>query len=441
VQPRRASYWEVKMEHIFRGCVITESELEHHLLKLDDTINTDLLLPPLDTEMVINAIWTLLQQTDFTDFKQQLIDIGQADWKAEAFIQSIKKSLTPTALHQKIVRELGEDFYKWVDVESGIQEQQQPLGVLLHIGAGNVVALSVLSVLEGLLSGNINVLKLPSYEGGISLTLLKRLVIIEPRLAPYIYVFDISSEDKKTIEILGNVADAIVVWGSDKAIYGIRQMAPAHLPIIQWGHRMSFAYLTPGQHLTASLEQLAEEICLSDQQFCSSPQCLFVETDDMELIDTCAKKLKEAITKQAIKYPAAAIQIHEQAEVTWTKELVKMASVLGQQELIESDYKDFSIMIDEQPSLKASPLYRNIWLMPIKRLELLTILRKHKGHLQTAGLACHEEAYDDLSNLLYKAGVTRVTTLGNMSQTYVGEPHDGKATLLQYTRTVSRNKN
>ncbi len=429
------------MEHIFRGRVIRENELDHYLLQLDDTINEDLLLSPLDIEMVIRAIWTLVEQTDFADFKQQFIENGQADWKAESFIQSIKKSLTPTALHQKIVRELGEDFYKWVDVEPGIQEQQRPLGVLLHIGAGNVVALSVLSVLEGLLAGNINILKLPSYEGGISLTLLKRLVLIEPRLAPYIYVFDISSEDIKTLETLGNVADAIVVWGSDKAIYGIRQLAPAHLPIIQWGHRMSFAYLTPGQHLTSSLEQLAEEICLSDQQFCNSPQCLFVETDNLELIDVCAKKLKEAMTEQAKKYPAAAIQINDQAEVTWTKELVKMASLLGQQQLVESDHKDFSIMIDKQPSLKASPLYRNIWLMPMKRSELLPILRKHKGYLQTAGLACHIVENEDLTNLFYRAGVTRVTTFGNMSQTYIGEPHDGKPTLLQYTRTISRNKN
>ncbi|VDN48971.1 Acyl-CoA reductase [Petrocella atlantisensis] len=429
------------MEHIFRGRVITGNELNHYLLKLDDTINQDLMLPPIDTEIVISAIWKLVEQTDFADFKQQLIENGQADWKAESLIQSIKKSLTPTALHQKIVRELGDDFYKWVEVEPGIQERQQPLGVLFHIGAGNVLALSVLSVLEGLLTGNINVLKLPSYEGGISLTLLKRLVMIEPRLAPYIYVFDISSEDVEILKKLGNVADAIVVWGSDNAIHGIRQIAPAHLPIIQWGHRLSFAYLTPGQHSTSSLEQLAKEICLSDQQFCSSPQCLFVETDDMAVIDTCAKKLKEAMTEKAKKYPAAAIQIHDLAEITWTKELVKMASLLGQQQLVESDHKDFSIMMDKQPSLKTSPLYRNIWLMPIKRSELLTILRIHKGHLQTAGLACHEEDYDDLSNLFYRAGVTRVTTFGNMSQTYVGEPHDGKPTLLQYTRTICRNKN
>jgi len=396
--------------------MITENELDHYLLQLDDTINEDLLLPPLDIEIVIKAIWTLVEQTNFADFKQQFIDIGHADWKAEAFIQSIKKSLTPTALHQKIVRELGRDFYKWVEVEPGIQERQQPLGVLLHIGAGNVVALSVLSVLEGLLTGNINILKLPSYEGGISLALLKRLVMIEPRLAPYIYVFDISSEDVEILKKLGNVTDAIVVWGSDRAIYGIRQLAPAHLPIIQWGHRLSFVYLTPGQHLTVTLERLAEELCLSDQQFCSSPQCLFIETDDMAVIDACAKKLEEAMTEQAKKYPAAAIQIHDQAEITWTKELVKMASALGQQQLIESEHKDFSIMLDKQPSLKASPLYRNIWLMSMKRSELLPILRKHKGHLQTAGLACQEEAYEDLTNLFYKAGVNRVTTFGNITE-------------------------
>ena len=118
--------------------------------------------------------------------------------------------------------------------------------------------------------------------------------------------------------------------------------------------------------------------------------------------------------------------------------MVKMESIIGQQKLVESVMKDFSIMIDYKPSLKASPLYRNLWIMPIKREEIISILRIHKGHLQTVGLACGEDDYIELSDLFYTVGVNRVTSCGRMSQTYVGEPHDGKPSLLQYTRRVSR---
>jgi len=388
--------------------------------------------------VVINAIQALLEQTDFDSFHHQLLGMGMSDWKAEDLIKTIRSSLTPEALHLKILRELGDQFYQWCEVEENIQERQQPMGVIIHIGAGNVVALSVLSVLEGLLSGNINILKLPSYEGGISLLLLKHLLKIEPRLEPYIYVFDISSQDIDSIKRLGSVADGIVVWGSDDAIMGIRQIAPPSLPIIEWGHRISFSYITSGDHMDAALKQLAEEICLSDQQFCSSPQCLFVETQDMQFLEECAIKLKNAFEEAEKKYPPLPLPIHDQAEVTWTKNMVKMESIIGQQKLVESVMKDFSIMIDYKPSLKASPLYRNLWIMPIKREEIISILRIHKGHLQTVGLACGEDDYIELSDLFYTVGVNRVTSCGRMSQTYVGEPHDGKPSLLQYTRRVSR---
>ncbi len=78
--------------------------------------------------------------------------------------------------------------------------------------------------------------------------------------------------------------------------------------------------------------------------------------------------------------------------------------------------------------------------MPIKRKDIIKILRPHKGHLQTVGLACKGCELEELSELFYIAGVNRVTSCDGMSQTYIGEPHDGKPTLLQYTRRVNRYK-
>lgn len=46
--------------------------------------------------------------------------------------------------------------------EEGKRFFREPLGVLLHIASGNAAGLPAYSVLEGLLAGNINILKLPS---------------------------------------------------------------------------------------------------------------------------------------------------------------------------------------------------------------------------------------------------------------------------------------
>ena len=61
-----------------------------------------------------------------------------------------------------------------------------PLGVLLHISAGNTDVLPVFTVLEGLITGNINIVKLPSHDGGFTEKMVDILVHLEPRLAEYI---------------------------------------------------------------------------------------------------------------------------------------------------------------------------------------------------------------------------------------------------------------
>ena len=66
------------------------------------------------------------------------------------------------------------------DRQEGVR--RYPLGVLLHVGAGNMEGLPAYSAVEGLLAGNINLLKLPENDNGISSFLLRRLAAIEPRL-------------------------------------------------------------------------------------------------------------------------------------------------------------------------------------------------------------------------------------------------------------------
>lgn len=433
-------------QHLFRGKRIDRQELPKALEILENTIINDLLLPHLGSEIVISAVERLLKETDFHPYLQELITSGVPDWKANRWLDTILAKMSPEALRKKITRELGENLNTWSEIEEDVFERRIPLGVLLHIGAGNVVALSALSVLEGLISGNINILKLPSYEGGISLRLLEDLVRIEPRLAPYIYVFDISSEEVKILELLGNIADAAVVWGSDEAILGIRKIAPATLKIIEWGHKISFAYISKMDVLGEFTEKfpeefvdaLATEICESDQQLCSSPQCIFLETDDLQSLHEFGQKLLHSLQQASQKFPASTRSIHEQAEITWTKEMVKMNSLQDGQYLFEDESKDYSVLIDPMAKLRTSPLFRNIWLMPIERKTILSVLRPHYGHLQTVGLACTWNDREELSELFYKAGVTRVTSISKMSTTYIGEPHDGKPTLLQYTRKVSR---
>jgi hypothetical protein len=115
-----------------------------------------------------------------------------------------------------------------------------------------------------------------------------------------------------------------------------------------------------------------------------------------------------------------------QAQITWTHELIKLEELLEEKRLITNEQRQYSAMVDYTTKLKTSPLFRNIWVMPVERCNLVNILRAHKGHLQTVGLSCNQEEFDKLSRTFYSAGVNRVTTCGYMSVNYSGEPHDGQ---------------
>lgn len=426
------------MNNIFRGERVSTKEFLERLNGLSNVLKKDLLLEPLSFEIVIEAANTLALKMKPEVLEAYLVYNGMTKWKARSFIQVTMDGLKREELKKKVFRELGEKPFEWKIIEEGIEEKEQPYGVLMHIGAGNAIGLSALSVLEGLLSGNINILKLPSYEGGISVELLMQLIQIEPRLKPYIYVLDISSSEKEALSQVAELADALVVWGSDETIAGIRQLAPPYLPIIEWGHRISFAYFTRNDRNEKDLDGLALDICISDQQYCSSPQCVFYETDDKDELNRFAYRLAKHIEQVSLKYPPTIQPKIVEAQITWTQELVKMDEILGEKKLIKNQNLSFSVMIDYKAKLKASPLFRNIWVMPIKREDIIDILRDHKGHLQTVGLSCNKKEEEKLSNIFYAAGVNRINACGEMSDTYSGEPHDGFFTLRKYIRKVSR---
>jgi len=58
---------------------------------------------------------------------------------------------------------------------------------------------------------DINILKLPGADDGVSTALLEKLIGIEPMLSEYIYVFDAPSDDISAMRKMADAADVIVV--------------------------------------------------------------------------------------------------------------------------------------------------------------------------------------------------------------------------------------
>jgi phenylacetate-CoA ligase len=134
-------------------------------------------------------------------------------------------------------------------------------------------------VLEGLLSGNVNWLRPSSSDGGLTARLLQKLLECDPsgQLAGYVAVLPTTTGQ---IGQLCRHANGVSAWGGETALQAIRLQIPPGCRWIDWGHRISFAYLTPDAASPAVLDAIVDEVCRLDQQACSSPQWLLVDSDD-----------------------------------------------------------------------------------------------------------------------------------------------------------------
>ena len=206
------------------GKLYDSRQQESILSGLERRVLQTLAGPPLSSEAVIAAIDRLGRRLDRGAFAPLLAQIEQAD----RYLSQIRPLITREALEYKIQAELGSDAVPCCtappDGLPALTVHPAPLGVLLHIAAGNVDGLPAYSVVEGLLTGNINILKLPQADKGLSVEILRQLIQEEPALTDYIYVFDTPSEDADALLRMAQLSDGIVVWGGDAAVSAVRKL-------------------------------------------------------------------------------------------------------------------------------------------------------------------------------------------------------------------------
>jgi hypothetical protein len=418
---------------------VNQEECDQILLELDSHIQKTLSNSGLTPGIVVDACDKLSKSINQQNYLESLIEIGIPVDLAKEYLSEAEIKLSRKFLEYKLRTELGENFNQTRKKNPPFQkedviEHTAPLGVLFHITAGNVDALPAMSAIEGLLAGNINILKLPHEEGGLSAKILKELIEIEPALAEYIYVFDYSSKDITAMGKLVDLADAVVVWGGDNAIQSIRKMVHPNTKIIEWGHKLSFAYITKDGMTNENLRGIARNICETNQLLCNSCQGIFIDTEDMDVINQFCERFIQLLEDESKKVQRE-LGIGIQSQITFQLYNNELESLFSDFKIYRSEncsvtaYTDMKV----EPSIK----FRNCWVKRLPQHKLLEILRPHKNHLQTVALLCSEKEKMNIVETLWRTGVVRITSGLKMSSTYAGAAHDGEYPLRRYTKIVS----
>lgn len=421
------------------GKLYDSRQQESILSGLERRVLQTLAGPPLSSEAVIAAIDRLGRRLDRGAFAPLLAQIEQAD----RYLSQIRPLITREALEYKIQAELGSDAVPCCtappDGLPALTVHPAPLGVLLHIAAGNVDGLPAYSVVEGLLTGNINILKLPQADKGLSVEILRQLIQEEPALTDYIYVFDTPSEDADALLRMAQLSDGIVVWGGDAAVSAVRKFAPVGAKLIEWGHRLSFAYLSGPQDRQQDWPALARHIVDSRQLLCSSCQVIYLDTDSTEDVHAFCRQFLPVLEQAAAQGPAQSLGAAAELTLRRYQARVERAITGSVSDSSRTVYdgRHCSLTACTDRELELSDLFGNPLVKALPRRSLLPVLRRQKGRLQTAGLLCPEEDRAALTGLLVRAGLNRVLRAGEMSDSFCGEAHDGEYPLRRYTRMVN----
>lgn len=367
----------------------------------------------------------------------ELAELGYSRKEALQIKAEVVSVLSADKLFKKIKRELGELPFEITRLSAREDEFEgwMPIGVLGHVTSSNDAMLPFFSSVEGIITGNVNVIKTASGAHKVAMAMIEKLCEMDESLCPYFYLFPLSSKDDELLREMFSLCNTVAVWGSDSATQGVRRLAPSGVKIVEWGNRISFAYFTKRGVSKDRLKGLAADVCVNDQQACSAPQMVYYETDSREELIDFAKRLLEELKEVSAAFPMHPMSQSEQAELTTQIQLCTLDEVMGEAKLLAAS--DCRVFVRYDSELCASPLYRTVIVKAVKRAELVELLRPFRSYLQSVGLSCAMDEVVELTNLLLAGGVNRITQPGLMMSGYTGEPHDGVYALAQYLKRVS----
>ncbi|MBO6053695.1 MAG: acyl-CoA reductase [Clostridia bacterium] len=404
-----------------------------HLESYINRVRATLTLPP---EAVVQAVDRLGSRIAAGEFDPVIARIASPE-DVDRYRTLAVGLMSRDALEARLEKELGGPLPD--DPASPIRQERRPLGTLFHIAAGNMDGLPAYSVVEGLCAGNFNILKLPSSDDGVTVEILSALIREEPLIGDFVAVFDTPSTDTEAMRKMAALADGIVVWGSEAAITAVRTLAPPGVKLIEWGHRLGFAYVS-GTPSDKDLASLAGHIAETKQLLCSSAQVIYLDTASMPDLGAFAERFLPFLDEATAAHPVT--DLGAMAQITTRRRCRELADALGEQESGEviRGSADCSLILCRDSALELSPLWGNVLVKRLPRANLLPVLRTAKGTLQTAALLCPEEERAALTEVLIRSGVNRVTRAGDLSATFPGEAHDGELPLRRYTRIVDIEK-
>lgn len=358
--------------------------------------------------------------------------------------------LSRDALRERITAELGDPelLDAWVaDPAFGGSSLLRPRGTLLHVSAGNVFLGCVDSLVMGLITKNVNVLKLSRSDPYFPLAFARSLAahdqdgVVTRALA----IVSWKGGDLPVEAVFKQAFDTIMVWGGEDAVKSWRTGLGLGTRLVEYGPKLSGAVVTRRALVTPAVQRtatgLARDVAMWDQAACSSPQTIYVQDPEEpgSGVKVLIPHLLAALEQLEVTLPRGSMSLDEKVEVRKVREMARFASAQGEAQIWESpgDLR-YTVIHEKRPGFVLSPLNRTVILRSYRHVpEVLSELAPVRPYLQCMAVAAAPAELPELARLLIDAGAHRVCEAGQTSAPKSGTPHDGRFPLAELTRRAS----
>ncbi|MEN2429825.1 acyl-CoA reductase [Comamonas sp. F1-6] len=310
--------------------------------------------------------------------------------------------------------------------------------LLVHSWAGNVPALSLWSLVCGLLVKAPAIGKLASAEPLFAGWFARLLAEVHPPLADCLAVVWWRGAGGEEADALYAQADTVLAYGGNQTLDALRRRLPVTTRFLPHGHKLGFG-LIDAQALDtlkapAMARQAAWDVMRYDQQGCYSPHVFYVQRGAPVSARAFADYLAAELANLQRRFARRELDLEEGAALARWQQNMEWGGEAHQ--LLGPVDAPWSVAYSEslQP-LAPTALYRTIAVVAVDRLDaVLPVVAAQRDYLQTAGIAAGPEELYRLAGLLGAAGVTRISAIGSMSMPEAGWHHDGRFNLLDLVR-------
>ena len=323
----------------------------------------------------------------------------------------------------------------------------QPLGVVAHVSAGNVFVGGVDSLIQGIVTKNVSLMKMSSVDPLFPVLFARSLRELDAEgvVSASVALLLWPGGDAAIERVIKQGCDGVVVYGGAETVRSYREDLGLHTKLIEYGPEYSFVMVMPDAlartGLDAAARRIARDVVMWEQSACSSPHAVYVENaEGATTADDLADALARALAEWARELPPGTITDDEGTEITRVREMAKVEQVMGTACLLAppGGGTEWTVVVQRTPDFDTSCLNRTVFVKPVARLEEgIAAMEPLAEYLQSVAILADLPRAEALGQALTRLGADRFVEIGQMAVRKHGTPHDGTRGLAELVRWTS----